>query len=124
MMSRTGKKRSPRGHGLENAVLLLLTQIVRDPVVFSHKAHQAFGLMRVEIIGDEMPPGRLGIRGHRVGNVRQEVLFGPCWPHIWRNDPPPRDIEIGDQRQRATPYVLELTSLRAARAHGDGGMFT
>jgi hypothetical protein len=118
-----GEKRGARGHGLENPPLALLPQVLLQAIVLRHKAHQAFGLMNVEIVQHEMPPGRLIIGGHCTGYVRHKVLFGACRPQRRRHDRALSDVKIGDQRQRATPDIFELAPLLLARFHEPGGMF-
>src|SRR5262252_9558760 len=49
--------------------------------------------------------------------------FCACWSHRWRHDCAVRDVEIGEQRDGATPDVFELASLLLPRFHEPGGMF-
>jgi len=49
-----GEKRGPCGHRLENAMLALLPQVVVEIVILRDKLHQAFGLMSVQIITENL----------------------------------------------------------------------
>jgi hypothetical protein len=72
--------RGARGHRLENPSLILFAESLLDAIVLGHQAHQACGLMNIEIVDHKVPPGRLVIRGHGASNVCHKVLFGACRP--------------------------------------------
>ena len=71
-------------------------QVLFDTVMGRHKPHEAFGLMRIEIIGDKVPPGRLGITGHRLLHMSDKVCFVTSGSHRRSDHLALSDIEIGD----------------------------
>src|SRR5215212_10622303 len=115
-----GQKRRTRTHSPENTTLTLVPQVVGNLVMLGDQAHQAFGLMNVQIIGDKMPLRHLRSRGDGTGYMAHKVLFCTCRSHGRRHDCALHDIEIGDQRYSATPAIFELASLRLPRFHEPG----
>jgi hypothetical protein len=82
---------------------------------------QGFGLMRVEMIGDNNPP-RGRIKRNRALNVSHKILFGPGQAHGGGDNVSCRDLKMGDQRLGAMTDVFKFPAFHQAWRHGPGSM--
>ena len=87
------------------------------------KAHQAFGLMRIEIIGDEMPFGHVRFGFHGAADVVQIIRLSAGRSRRNGSDPAGGHIEIDDKGQRPVPNVLELPPFHFTGLKRQAGMF-
>jgi hypothetical protein len=78
-------------------------------------------VMPLEIIDDQVPPGRLIIRGHRARHRSHTVRFGARRPQRRSHDHARRNLTMGEQCHRAPPDRCARAPLRLARVHEPGG---
>ena len=120
-MACVGEKGGTRAHAGEMTAFAFAAQILLDATLGSHQAHQRFGLMGVELIGDKDPGGFwIGLDG--LGDVSSEVGFGTRGSDAGSHDLPSGHIHIGDQTQRAMPFIFKFLSLDVTRLHGQRGV--
>jgi hypothetical protein len=87
----------------------------------NHQAHQRFGLMGIELIGDKDPAG-LRIRLDGLSDVSDEVGFGARGSNAGSHKLSGGHLKIGDQTQRAMAAIFTFFSLDVTRLHGQRGM--
>ena len=122
-MAGVGEKGGTRAHAGEMTAFAFDAQLLLDGTLRCHQAHQRFGLMGVELIGDKDPGGFwIGLDG--LGDVSGEVGFGTRGSDAGSHDLPSGHIHIGDQTQRAMPFIFKFLSLNMARLHGQRGVET
>ena len=102
-------------------LLRVLAQLLLDATLLCYQAHQRFGLMGIELIGDKDPAG-LRIRLDRLGDVSGEVGFGARGSNAGSHKLSSRDIQVGDQTQRAMALIFKFFALDVTRLHGQRGM--
>ena len=103
-------------HQLQHSRLAFLAQVVGDATLLCHQPHQAFRLMRVQLIHHKQPH-RLGVGVDRARDMRRKVGFGAGRAERGTEDLPRYHIEVGDQAQRAMPFVFKFVPLHLPRLH-------
>lgn len=84
---------------------------------------QGFGLVRVELVGDEDPSGLwIGLQG--LLDVSSKVGFGAGRSYARCHDLAGGYVEVGNQTLRAMPLVFEFLALDMTGLDGQGGMQT
>jgi hypothetical protein len=104
-------------------LLRVLPQFLLDATQLGHQANQRFGLMGVELIGDE-DPARLRIRLDGLFDVSDEVGFRARGSTAGSQDLSSGHIQIGDQTQRAMPFLFKFFSLDVTGLHRQRGVET
>ena len=122
-MADVGEKGGTGAHAGEMAAFAFDTQVLLDATLLSEQAHQRFGLMGVELIGDK-DPSRLGIALDGLGDMGSEVGFGACRSNAGCHDLSAGDIQIGDQRLGTMALVFECLTFDVAGLHGQAGVET
>ncbi len=122
-MARVGEKGGPGLHRGQMATFALDPEILLDATLRSDQAHQRFGLMGVELVGDK-DPSCLGIALDGLGNMGSEVGFGACGSNAGCHDLSAGDIQIGDQGLGTMALVFEFLPFNVAGLHGQGGVET
>ncbi len=122
-MGRVREKGGPCLHRGQMATFALDPEILLDATLRGDQAHQRFGLMGVELIGDK-DPSRLGIALDGLGDMGSEVGFGACGSNAGCYDLSAGDIQIGDQRLGAMALVFEFLTFDVTGLHGQGGVET
>ena len=112
-VGRIAKEGGARGHRPEDPGLAFHAEVVGEPAPLRDEADEGFGLVGVELVGDE-EPGGLGIGVDGPGDVRGEVGLGPGRPERRGQDGAGGDIAVGDQAERPVADVLVLAALGAA----------
>lgn len=111
-----GEKRLAGGHRLQEARLAFYAQFDIQPTEFRGGADQGFGLVRVELVQDEMIHPVAGVELDHPLDKAGEVRLGACV-----SDPSTHlaggDLEGGDQGLGAVASVLELHGHRLAGRH-------
>ena len=120
-MGRVGEKGGPRLHRGQMATFALDPQLLLDATQLGYQANQRFGLMGVELIGDE-DPARLWIRLDGLFDVGSEVGFGAGRSQAGHDNLPGGHLQIGDQAQGAMPLVLEFLPLDVTGQHRQAGV--
>ena len=115
-MSGVGEKGGPCFHRGQMATFALDTEILLDATLRGYQAHQCFGLMGVELVGDK-DLSRLGIGLDSLGDVGSEVRFGACGSNAGCHDLS-GDIQIGDQRLGAMALVFAFLTFDVTGLHG------
>ena len=72
--------------------------------------------MNVQVIHHKHPR-TVAVGGHRLLDVPDEVLLGPCRTERRSDQLPGRHLEVADQAQSPVPSVLELDQLALPRDH-------
>ena len=122
-MARIGEKGGTGAHAGEMTAFAFDAQRLLDPTLRCHQAHQCFGLMGVELIGDKDPGGFwIGLDG--LGDVSGKVGFGTRGSDAGSDDLPSGHIHIGDQTQRAMAFIFKFLSLDMAGLHRQRGVET
>ena len=96
------------GLGAEDAGLALDAQVVGDPRELSDPLHQRGGLVRVQVVGDDMPARGARVRRDHASEVGQEIGLCPGRADRRGDDPAADDIAREDEGARAVADVLEL----------------
>ena len=122
-MAGVGEKGGPCSHRGQMATFAFDAQVLLDATLRGHQAHQRFGLMGVELVGDK-DPSRLGIGLDSLGDVGSEVSFGACGSNAGGDDLSGGHIQIGDQRLGAMALVFEFLTFDVTGLHGQGGVET
>src|SRR5215831_13471796 len=121
-MAWVSQKSSTRGHRLKNPSLILFAEVLRDAIVLGDQAHQASGLMNVEIVRDKMPARDYRVRGHGARNMVDKVFFRAGRSHRRCYHRALGDVKIGDQRQGPTPPRRMYSNSRRSVRPGPMGM--
>src|SRR5439155_9891788 len=109
-MARVGEKGGPGLHRGQMATFALDPQILLNATLRGYQAHQRFGLMGVELIGDKDPSGLwIGLDG--LGDVSGEVRFRARRSNAGSNDLSGGHLQIGDQTLGAMTEVSEFLAL-------------
>ncbi len=116
-MGRVREKGGPRLHRGQMTAFALDAEILLNATQLGHQADQRFGLMRVKLIGNE-DPTRLRIHLDGLFDVSDEVGFCAGGSHAGSHDLAGGDIQIGDQTQRAMPFIFKFFSLDVTKLHG------
>ncbi len=122
-MGRVGEKGGPCLHRGQVATFALDPQILLDATLRGDQAHQRFGLMGVELIGDK-DPSRLWIALDGLGDMGSEVGFGAGGSNAGCYNLAAGDIQIGDQRLGTMALVFEFLTFNVTGLHGQGGVET
>jgi len=89
----------------------------------SHQFDEGFGLVDIEMIGDEGPVSeRVG--GDSLGNMGREIVLGAGRTNGWGDDLTGDDVQISNQGLGTMPNILEFDPGHRARFHGQGRIFT
>jgi len=107
-------------HRVQDARLALDAEIVGQAAAGGDESDQGFGLVGVEVVGEEEPT-RVGVGVDGLSDVRGEVLLGAARAKGGGKDRPGGDVEGGDQAEGAVADVLVFAAFGAAGAHGLGG---
>ena len=94
-------------HRLEDSVLALLAEVVRDSASSGYQFDQRCGLVCIELIDDKDPLG-VRIALNRTVDVRGEVCLGTRGRDHTLEDLAGCHIEVREQTQRPVSDVLEL----------------
>jgi hypothetical protein len=95
-MAKVGEKGRTAAHAGKMAAFAFDAQILLDATLRSDQAHQGFGLMSIELIGDKDPAGvRIGLDS--LGDVSGKVGFGARGSNAGSDDLSSGHIQIGDQ---------------------------
>ena len=122
-MSGIFKKLLTCREGLQDALLPFSSQVLGDTAPLCNEAHETFGLVCVELVGDEDPLFcRMG--GGGVFDMGEKVLFRPGIPDGRSDHFSRRDFQVPDEALGAMTDVLELPALNKAGLHGERGMET
>lgn len=116
-MGRVREKGGPRLHRGQMTAFALDAEILLNATQLGHQADQRFGLMRVELVGNE-DPARLRIRLDGLFDVSDEVGFGAGGSNAGSHDLAGGHIQIGNQTHRAMPFIFKFLSLDVTRLHG------
>ncbi len=122
-MAWIGEKSGTSAHASEMTAFAFDAQILLDVTLYRHQTNQGFGLMRVELIGDE-DPGGLWIDLEGLPDVSGKVGFGACRPYARCHDLPGGYVEVGNQTLRTMPLVFELLALDMTGLDGQGRVQT
>jgi len=110
-------------HAGEMAAFPFDAQILLDVTLCRHQADQGFGLVSVELVGDEDPDGLwIGLEG--LPDVSGKVGFGACRSYARCYDPPGGHVEVGNQTLRAMPLVFEFLALDVTGLDRQAGVQT
>ena len=122
-MGRVREKGGSRLHRGQMTAFALDAEILLDTTQLGHQADQRFGLMRVELVGNE-DPARLRIHLDGLFDVSDEVGFRAGGSNTGSHDLASGYIQIGDQTHRAMPFIFKFFSFDATRLHGQGRVET
>jgi len=87
----------PCRHRLQNAALVLNSEILGDAGGFGHIPHQTFRAMRVQIVHHDVPLTGTRVAVNGAANVGQEVGFSAGGSDGWADDFASDHIEIDDE---------------------------
>jgi hypothetical protein len=122
-MGRIREKGGSRLHRGQMTAFALDTEILLNATQLGYQTDQRFGLMRVELIGNEDPARmRIGLNG--LYDVSGKVGFRAGGSNTGSHNLASGYIQIGDQTQRAMPFIFEFLALDVTRLHGQGRMET
>ncbi|SRR5258708_16032477 len=110
-MARVGEKGSACAQAGEMATFAFDAQCLLDVTLRSDQAHQRFGLMSVELIGDK-DPGRLGVSLNGLSDVSGKVDFGARGSDAGSHDLSGGHVQVGNQ-MAAVPCRLYSHSSRS-----------
>ncbi len=116
-MAFVGEKGRAGTHAGEMAAFAFDAQVLLDATLLCYQAHQRFGLMGIELIGDK-DPADLRIRLEGLSDVSGKVGFGARGSHAGSHKLSGGHVKIGDQTQRAMTAIFKFFSLDVARLHG------
>jgi len=116
-MACVGEKGRAGVHAGEMAAFAFDAQLLLDATLLCYQAHQRFGLMGIELIGDKDPAG-LRIRLDRLGDVSGEVGFGARGSNAGSHKLSGGHVKIGDQTQRAMAAIFKFFALDVTRLDG------
>ena len=122
-MCRVREKSGSRLHRGQMAAFALDAEILLNATQLGYQADQRFGLMCVELVGYQ-DPARLWIHLDSLFDVSDEVGFRAGGSNTGSHDLAGGDIQIGDQTQRAMPFIFKFFSLDVTRLHGQGRVET
>jgi hypothetical protein len=122
-MARVGEKGSACAQAGEMAAFAFDAQFLLDVTLRSDQAHQHFGLMSVELIGDK-DPGCLGVSLNGLSNVSGKVGFGARRSNAGSHDLSGGHVQVSNQTQGAMPLVFKFLSLDVTGLHGQRGVET
>lgn len=118
-MTLLAQKLGPALHRRQDAAFAFLAQIHAQPALCGYQAHQAFRLVRVEVVGDEDPLG-CWITGDALAHMGHKVFLRAAWSQCGCHYPPAGDLEISNQAERAMTNVLELAAFNVSWLHRQG----
>src|SRR5258708_5532755 len=122
-MAGVGEKGRTGAHAGKMATFAFHAELLLDATLRSDQTHQRFRLMSIELISDKDPTGvRIGL--DRLGDVSDEVGFRARGSNAGSDDLSSGHIQIGDQTQRAMPFIFKFLSLNVTGLHGQGGVET
>jgi hypothetical protein len=81
-MAFVGEKGRAGTHAGEMAAFAFDAQVLLDATLLCYQAHQRFGLMGIELIGDKDPAG-LRIRLEGLSDVSGKVVIACAWGQCW-----------------------------------------
>jgi len=110
------------GLGAEDAGLAFDAQVVGDAGHLSDPRDQRGGLVRVQIVGDDVPARGARVSRDHTLEMCQEVGFGPGRADRRGDDPAADDIAREDEGAGAVADVLELAPLDFAGDQRQTGM--
>ena len=122
-MGRVAEKGGPCLHRGQMATFALDPEILLDATLRGDQAHQRFGLMGVELVGDK-DPSRPRIALDGLGDMGSEVGFGAGGSNAGCHDLSAGDIQIGDQRLGTMALVFEFLTFNVAGLHRQRGVET
>jgi hypothetical protein len=122
-MAGVGEKGGTRAHAGEMTAFAFDAQVLLDATLRGHQTHQRLRLMNIKLISDKDPCGFwIGLDG--LGDVSGEVGFGTRGSDTGSHDLPSGHIHIGDQTERAMPFIFKFLSLDMAGLHRQRWMKT
>ncbi len=122
-MAGSGEKSGTGAHAGEMAAFAFDAQIFLDATLRRHQTDQGFGLVRVELIGDEDPGGLwIGLEG--LPDVSSKVGFGTCRSHAGCHELPGGHVEVGHQTLCAMPLIFKFLALDMTGLDGQAGVQT
>lgn len=120
-MRRVAQVDRARRHRLQDAAFALFAQVLRIADLFRYVAHQAFRLMRIQLIGNENPRAVFVCRDG-LGDVVDEIRFGARGTDGWGDLFAGRHFVIGDEALRAVTQVFVLDARTPSRLSRDTGL--
>jgi hypothetical protein len=115
---RVAEKSRSGSHRLQDAALAFDPQVDRQVRLGGHVTDQAFRLVDIETVRDEMPLADGGFGFHRALDVRDEVDFVAGIPIGDLPNPASGNMEVDHKGLRAMSFVLELLAFHSPRLHG------
>jgi len=109
------QERCAAGHRLQDAVVLLLAEIVLHPGDLGDVTDQSLRAVDVEVVRDEVPPGCQRVTLDRALHVSLEVGLGPGGSTRGGNHLPAGHIEVHDECPCPMANIFELPPLDLAR---------
>lgn len=116
-MGRIREKGGSCLHRGQMTAFALDAEILLNATSLGHQADERFGLMRVELIGNE-DPTRLLIALNGFCDVSGKVGFGAGGSKTGSHNLASDSIQIGNQTQCAMPFLLKFLALDVTRLHG------
>src|SRR6266567_4187696 len=95
------QKRGAAFHRLQNATLAFNSQrLWGNSFALSHPLDQRLGLMDVQVVHHQVPPGGLPITGNQSLDVDRRIPLGARWSPGWLDDLTRHDIKIDEPGKR------------------------
>jgi hypothetical protein len=105
LVGRVRQKRRAAFHRLQTTSFAFDPQCLwGDPFPLSHPPDQRLGLMDIQIIHHQVPPGRLSITDNQTLDVSERILLSARWSPRWLDDLTGDHIEIDKPGQRCRMY--------------------
>ena len=116
-VSRVGQEGRARRHGLEDAALVLLAEIVVVADLARHQPDQRLGAMSVEVVDDEHP-GCIRVESEGPLDMGGEVLVVSCDRDSRGENLSGGNLEVGRQAADAVANVFDFAAFDEAGLHG------
>lgn len=121
-VGRVGQKGGATFHRSKNTRFAFDAQVEVEIGLIGDIAHERLGLVRVEIIDNEVPLHDAGVSFNGGADMSQEIRFVAGRARGELAHPSSGDVKIDNEGERAMPFVLELAAQDLSACHGQIGV--